>query len=241
MWQGRVGCCFLLLAGWVGLAAGPLPAAEKAAKVKAEFHQDGKHQKETFDLNNKEDREKLAQLARAGRLEHLQPDKPVNILELSWDLGLWTVAVFLLLFFVLKKAAWGPMLEGLKKREETIRTAVEEAKIAREETEQVRAQFQAEMAKAHQQIARMMEEARKDAQAMCAQMRTKAQEDIQADRQRLRREIDLALEHALQEIYASAAQLATLISAKAIQRALSEEDHRRLVDEALQELGRVKT
>jgi F-type H+-transporting ATPase subunit b len=152
------------------------------------------------------------------------------------DLAIWTIVIFVLLLLVLKKFAWGPMLDGLHQREQSIRSAVDEAKHAREETARVTAEFKAKMAEAYAEIPKLMDQARKDAQHLAEEMRTKAQADIQADRQRLRREIELALEQALKEIYDQAAQLATLISAKAIQRSLTPEDHRRLVDQAMLEL-----
>jgi F-type H+-transporting ATPase subunit b len=167
----------------------------------------------------------------------LKGDSPPHIFTpVRIDLAVWTLVVFLALFFILKKVAWGPILEGLHKREEAIRGAVEEAKLARAETERVRAQFQKEMDEAFAKIPAMMDEARRDAARMAEEMRAKAAADIQADRQRLRREIEVARDQALQEIWGQAAQLATLISTKAIQRHISEEDHRRLVDEALAEL-----
>src|SRR5262249_18190411 len=54
------------------------------------------------------------------------------------DLGIWTIVVFLILFFLLKKYAWGPMLTGLQKREENISTALEEAQKARDEAKKIR-------------------------------------------------------------------------------------------------------
>ena len=51
-----------------------------------------------------------------------------------------------------------------------------------------------------------------------------------------RREIETAKDQALSELWGKSAELATIISAKAIRRSLSEEDHRRLLDEALTEL-----
>jgi F-type H+-transporting ATPase subunit b len=152
------------------------------------------------------------------------------------DLGIWSIVVFVLLLLVLRKYAWNPMLEGLHQREENIRAAAEEAKRAREETERVSAEFKAKMDQAYAEIPKLLDQARKDAERVAEEMRAKAQADIQAERQRLHREIDLALEQALQEFNNHAAQLATLISAKAIQRSLSLEDHRRLVDDAMREL-----
>src|SRR5262245_10328343 len=48
-----------------------------------------------------------------------------NMFEQALDLGVWTLVVFLLLFAILYKWAWPPMLEGLAKRERDIAAAVE--------------------------------------------------------------------------------------------------------------------
>jgi F-type H+-transporting ATPase subunit b len=75
---------------------------------------------------------------------------------------------------------------------------------------------------------------------MTAEMQAKAATIIQADRERLRREMDIAKDQALKELWEQAAQLATLISAKAISRNLTVDDHRRLIDEALTEMREVR-
>ena len=59
---------------------------------------------------------------------------------------------------------------------------------------------------------------------------------FQTERDRLRREMDIAKDQAIKELWEQAAQLATLISAKAIGRSLTEDDHHRLLDEAMQEM-----
>jgi len=166
-----------------------------------------------------------------------EPGGGVDLFDPSQlGLGIWTVVVFLLLFWVLRKYAWGPMLDALHRREDTIRGAVEEAKVARADMERMRSDFEARMAEANAQIPRMMAEARRHAEELAAEMRARAQADIQADRQRLRREIDTARDQALQELSSHTARLATLISAKVLGRSVSEDDHRRLFDEALHEM-----
>jgi F-type H+-transporting ATPase subunit b len=163
---------------------------------------------------------------------------PPNVMEFRADTAFWSIVVFLALLFILSKYAWPPILEGLKKREETIRSSIEEAKKTREEMVQLRNQFQKEMAEAQQQIPKLMEDARKKAEEMSNEIRAKAVADIQTERERLRRELEIAKDQALTELWASAAQLATLISAKAIGRSLSEDDHRRLLDESMAEMRR---
>ena len=156
--------------------------------------------------------------------------------ESRYDTAAWSIVVFVALLAILGKYAWPPILEGLKKREETIRSSIEEAKKMRAELEQTRNQFQKEMAEAQQQIPKLMEDARKKAEEMSNEIRAKAVADIQTERERLRLELELAKDQALKELWSSAAQLATLISAKAIGRSLTEDDHRRLLDEAMQEM-----
>jgi F-type H+-transporting ATPase subunit b len=159
-----------------------------------------------------------------------------NLLEPRFDLTLWSIFIFVILFVVLRIFAWGPILEGLKKREQSIESAIEEAKKARAEMAQQQAEFQRQLAEANQQIPRLMEEARRQAERLKEEMRAQAAADINTERQRLRREIDVAKDQALAEIWGQAANLATIISAQAIRRSLTPDDHRRLVDDALREI-----
>lgn len=157
-------------------------------------------------------------------------------LHIRFDTALWATVVFVALLIILRAKAWGPILEGLQKREATIRNSLEEAKQTRAAMEKMRAEFQQELAEAHQQIPKLLEEARRDAEALSNEIRAKAASDISAERDRLRREVELAKDQAIKELWEQAAQLATLISAKAIERSLTLEDHHRLIDEALKEM-----
>ena len=152
------------------------------------------------------------------------------------DLFIWTLIVFLLLLFVLNKYAWKPMLEALIKREDNIRTAVEEAQHARAETERIRAQFKAEMDQAFAKIPQLMDEARKNADKLVEDKLAKASADIQAERERLRREMQIQLDQALQTLWDRTAELATLISGRVLARTLTPDDHQRLFQMAAEEL-----
>ncbi|MFN4259796.1 MAG: F0F1 ATP synthase subunit B [Gemmataceae bacterium] len=159
-----------------------------------------------------------------------------GMMDLALDTTLWTIVVFLLLLFILRKYAWGPMLEGLQRREENIKAAIEDARRAREEAANLRAHLDEEKAKMGAQVRQAIDEAREDAQRLKEDFITQARAEIQIERDRLRREMEVARDQALQELWNQAAQVATLISTKAVHRQLSEEDHRVLVDDAIQEL-----
>ncbi len=239
---------------WRGLAVAAaflfgvsfLAAAEETVK-KLKFERID-HSKDTVELKQADEVKKLIESLKDekvkkfledltdGKITQVTADKPPNPLDLKWDLGLWTIVIFLLLLLILRKVAWGPMLEGLKKREESIKGAVEEAKLARAETQKVAAEFKAKMDQAYAEIPKMMDEARRDAQRLAEDLKAKGLADIAAERQRLRREIETAKDQALKELQEFAADLATRISAKVLKRMVSADDHRRLVDEALGEM-----
>ena len=170
--------------------------------------------------------------AGAGKDEH----KDEGVFSGALDLTIWTIVVFLLLLFVLSRYAWKPMLQGLEKREKDIHAAVDEARKAKEEAHQIRTQLEQERQKGYDEVRGMIEDARKEAEQLKERRKAEAEAEIAADRERLRRELALARDQALQEMWRQAADLATLVSSKVLRRQLNAEDHRNLLDEALQEL-----
>jgi F-type H+-transporting ATPase subunit b len=158
-----------------------------------------------------------------------------------YDLGLYTLIVFGLLFFVLSKFAWPNIAAGLKKREATILGAREEAAKSKAEAEELRVKLQKDFAEAQDKIRAMLDEARRDSEALRATEREAGAKEAQAERDRARREIQTEKDAALQELYQQAVQLAALMSSKTIRRELSAADHRKLLDESLAEIrGSVK-
>jgi F-type H+-transporting ATPase subunit b len=233
--------CWLLLS--VSVFAGVPGCSKTEEKQKGEvlykgkvIGKEGMPVEQNFNLSKSEDKENLTQMFQEGKVMEIALEKEVNPLELKWDLGLWTLVVFALLYFFLKKLVWAPMLSGLQKREDNIHSAVQDAQKARDEAQRLRDQLQREVDHAQEKVRDILDEGRKHAQQTTDEMVAKARSEIQTERDRLRREIEMARDQALQELWKRTADLATMVSAKAIRRQLTPEDHRRLVDEALTEL-----
>jgi F-type H+-transporting ATPase subunit b len=231
------GCTMLLVClavfGLVGCAkVKEEPAKKYLGMVR---HGDLEVEKE-FNLAEPQEVAELNQFLKEGKIDSLKAEKPPKILDISYDLGLWTIVVFGLLLFVLRKLAWTPWLEATQRREQSIQQALLEAQRAREESQRLRDQLQKEMDQSAEKVTKIMDEARADAQRATEEMLGKTRAEIQKERERLHREIGMARDQALHEIWNQTAQLATLVSAKAIRRQLSLEDHRRLVDDAIAEL-----
>jgi F-type H+-transporting ATPase subunit b len=173
----------------------------------------------------------------AGSKHAAEEKKEMDIFGKSLDLAIWTWIVFFALLFILGKYAWGPMLEGLKKREHNIQSALEEAKRSQEESQRLRDDMSKQMADAQAKIKAAMDDARRDAQRTADELIAKAKNEIQAERQRLHREVGIARDQALEAISARTAELATLVASKALGRGIELRDHQRLIDEAIGELG----
>jgi F-type H+-transporting ATPase subunit b len=163
-------------------------------------------------------------------------DEKPDLLSPRFDLGIWTIIIFVLFFMVLRKYAWGPMLEGLNKREQRIQGELDQARQERQAAETLRLQFQEQIAHSEERARTIIDEGRRDAQRLADDMIAKTKAEMQAEKDRLYRELHLAKDQALKELWNQAADLATLISTKAIRRQLTADDHRRLTDEALSEL-----
>jgi F-type H+-transporting ATPase subunit b len=161
-----------------------------------------------------------------------------NLFGWSIDLAVWSAAVFLVMLLLLWKFAWGPMLQGLETREKNIHAAIEEAKAAREEAVRLQGQMQGEMAKAGEQARATIEEGRRIAAEQSERMLAEGKAAINAERERARRELDMAKDQGLQQMAAYAADLAKEVSAKVLRRDVNAEDHRRLVGEAIDDMKR---
>jgi F-type H+-transporting ATPase subunit b len=157
------------------------------------------------------------------------------------DLGniLWTLVIFLLALVVLSKFAWKPLLGLLEERESFIRSALVEAKSDRESAEARLREYEEKLAGARAEATAIVEEGRRDAEATRA--RVEAEARAEADRMiaRARREIDLARETAVRDLYDTSARLSTRIASRIVGRELDAKDHARLIESSIAEVGRL--
>jgi F-type H+-transporting ATPase subunit b len=157
-------------------------------------------------------------------------------IDLKVDLGLWSIIVFVVLLIVLKKFAWGPIMEAVESREKHIHDSVKEAERARDEASRLLAEHSKKLAEVQNEVRAILDEARRDAQHTQQEIMKQAQAEAQATAERAKREIAQARDHALQQLFSQAADLATDVAARIVRRSLNPQDHRDLVQQALKDL-----
>ncbi len=151
------------------------------------------------------------------------------------DLGnmIWTLVVFGLVVFVLGKFAWKPILKGLQAREDFISNSLAEAKADRDQAEESLKKIEARLADARTEASAIVEEGRRDADVVRAKIEEDARDEAEKMVARAKREIELATQTAVKEIYAKADKLAVEAASAVIKREINPADHTRLIQDAI--------
>ena len=139
------------------------------------------------------------------------------------------IVVFVLLLLVLTKFAWKPILAGMKSREDTIQSALDEAKAANEQARGLIAQYESKLDAARQEAASIAEEARRDAQDIRAQIEADARKTADETVARAKVEIEQASAKAWDQIVRDAASIATDAAGRIVAAKLSPEGHAEIV------------
>ncbi len=156
-----------------------------------------------------------------------------NPLTIDADLAFWTFAVFLVLFFVLSKFAWGPIATALEKREHGIAENIEAAKRTHEEARQLLADYERKLAGAADQVREMLEEAHRDAEHTKQDILTEAKAASKAEHDRALRDIRTAADAAVKDLSQRSADLAIELAGKFISAKLTPDERSRLVQDSL--------
>lgn len=101
----------------------------------------------------------------------------LDVIKPDPGLIIWTSFVFLLIYFVLGKFAFKPIQNALKEREVSIQDALDEAKKAREEMSNLKAENEALLKEAREERSKMLKEAREISDNLIKEAKEKAKEE----------------------------------------------------------------
>ncbi|MGE0479166.1 MAG: F0F1 ATP synthase subunit B [Phycisphaerae bacterium] len=154
------------------------------------------------------------------------------------DLGnvVFTLGIFLILLTVLGKAAWKPLLQSQQQREDAIRGALEHAQRERRDAAELLKQYAAQLDRARQEATAIVDEGKRDAEAVRRRIHDEARREADEMIARARREIQLATDAAVKSVYDQAADLAVQVAGRIIHKELRPDDHRALVSESLERM-----
>lgn len=150
---------------------------------------------------------------------------------------IWTTLIFGIVFFILKKFAWGPVLKAIDSREETISKALNSAKEAEEKLSNLEKEQQEIIALAKSEKDAIVKEGVEQREKIIAAAKDKAQveaDKIIADAQkRIIREREAALVEMKSQIAALSIEIATKVVKSDMEDA---KRHEKLVEELLNDV-----
>ncbi|MEE8452016.1 MAG: F0F1 ATP synthase subunit B [Thermoguttaceae bacterium] len=152
-----------------------------------------------------------------------------NPLEFKKDLALWTGVVFLILMAILWKFAWGPIRQGLERRENGIANQITEAEEANHRAKELLGQYEEKLTASKQEVREILEQGRRDAEKTGREMIEQARAGAEAEQRRSLQQIDAATAAALKELAEHGADLAVSLAGKIVRAELKPSDHAKLI------------
>ena len=155
--------------------------------------------------------------------------------------GLITQLVsFVILFAVLSKLLYKPVLNALDQRSNRIRESLEAAQVARDEAARSREETQQQIGIARAEGQQLVAQAREVADRFREEELAKVREEIEAGRVRAEANIQRERDAAIEELRREFASLAISAAERVIERSLDESAHRQLIDNVLAESSRIE-
>jgi len=149
----------------------------------------------------------------------------------------WSTIAFLVVLFLLRKMAWGPILKALDDREKSIEEALNAAEKARTEMASMQADNERSIQEARNERNRMMQEAREMADSIISDAKNKAKEEACREVASAREAIELERKSAVAKLKAEVANLSIDIAEQIVRAELKEGSNQqelinKLIDES---------
>jgi F-type H+-transporting ATPase subunit b len=157
------------------------------------------------------------------------------LLEASPGLMIWTLVIFGITLFILKRYVFGPVGQAIEKRRTEISQSIEEAERSRDEATALLEDYRTRLAEARREADSLREQGRKEGERQGQEILSQAH--VQRERVLADAETQISAEarSAASGLRDQVATLALLAAEKVSRRSLSDDDHRRLIEEAIEE------
>jgi F-type H+-transporting ATPase subunit b len=161
----------------------------------------------------------------------------MELVKPDFGLVFWMTVSFLIVVFLMRKFAWGPILSSLKERETSIADALNQAKKAKEEVANLKAENERILQEARNERDKILKEAREAKDHIVNEARTRAQTEGDRMLTIARESINNEKRAAIAEIKNQVATLSIEIAEKVIRQQLSNDDKQKaLVQDLLKDV-----
>jgi F-type H+-transporting ATPase subunit b len=154
----------------------------------------------------------------------------------SLGLMIWTLLAFGITLYLLNKLAFPKIAEALDRRRVAIEESIESAQRAKQEADELLDEYRARLREAREQAEDIVVRARKAADNLADETKAEASRQREELLAAARRDIEHETRRALDELRKEVADMTVIATEKITRKSLDADDHRRLIEEALQEV-----
>jgi F-type H+-transporting ATPase subunit b len=168
--------------------------------------------------------------------EHAE-EAPRGLVDIGVNLMFYTLVIFAVVYFVLKRWAWPGLLGAVEAREKALEEAIEGAKRDREAAALLLAEQQRELEKTRAEVHKHMSDARAASEKVRAEMLEQTRKEQGEMLERAKRDIATERDKAIAQLRSEAVELAILGASKVIEENLDNDKNRKLVEGYLASIG----
>ncbi|MDP9265548.1 MAG: F0F1 ATP synthase subunit B [Chloroflexota bacterium] len=147
------------------------------------------------------------------------------------------IVQFALLFFLLQRFLWGPVMKTLQVRADRIREGLEAADAAKAERERMTAEVERLLADARREAAALSDRATKAAEAAAAEMRAEAKTEADRIRERGRADAQHLHDQALAQLRGEVASMVVAAASRVLGAEIDPAKHRTLIERSIDDAG----
>lgn len=159
-----------------------------------------------------------------------------DLLKPDYGVLALTVCNFLLLVYLLKKFAWGPIIGALEKRENQIKQDKQTAADARQSAENLKKELDERLAQISTEAAQKMAQAVKAGEMQKEQLLAQAKEQAARLLEQAKTQIEAEKNKALADVRGEIAHLSVLAASRVIERQVREDGADEIVARVLKEV-----
>jgi F-type H+-transporting ATPase subunit b len=148
---------------------------------------------------------------------------------------IWTLIAFGITLLILRRLAYPRIAEALDKRRRAITESIDAAERTRVEADRLLQEYRERLREAREQADDIVVRARKASDKVQEQAKVEANEKREELMEQTRRDIEQETRRAIEQIRREVADLTVTATEKVTRKSLDDEDHRRLIEEALSE------
>lgn len=155
---------------------------------------------------------------------------------IDWQLLVTHVIAFLLVLFLLRRFAWGPVLQFLEQRREKIRGEFAAAEQRGHEADALKLQYEGHLKNIEIESRQRVQEAIAEGAEAAARIREQAQEERRLRLARSEEEVQALTDAAKETLRQRTVEMALKAAEHMVRRELDDATHRRLIESFIAEL-----